>query len=221
MEELNRTILTFPLQHSDKVDCPHPVPHNFAIRGTIGGNGHENHTLLRLLPVFIVSRVPEGDKFWEVLMDLKDIVELAVSHKFTDDTIQYLTCKVTDHRQLLQEVFPNLRLRPKHHYIEHYPHLIKRFGPLVHLWTMRFEGKHKVFKKIVHDTHNCKNVLKTLAERHQSIMAFYLSSPRFFRPPVQTSKVESVFVESLPADTRVHIKHHKQQYCKWHKTSKH
>lgn len=66
---------------------------------------------------------------------------------------------------------------------------------------MRFEGEHKVFKKIVRDTNNYKNVLKTLAERHQNMMAFYLSSQRFFKPPVQTSNVESIFIESLPIDT--------------------
>lgn len=96
-------------------------------------------------------------------MELKDIVELAGSHTFTDNTIQYMASKILDHRQLLQEVFPSLRLRPKHHYIEHYPCLMKCFCPLVHLWTMRFEGKHKFFNKIVRDTHNYTNVLKTLA----------------------------------------------------------
>lgn len=94
LNDLNRAIRSFPFQHSDKVDRPHPVPQNFASRGTIGGNGHENHTLLRLLPVLIGSRVPEGDKSWEVLMDLKDIVELAVSHTFTDETIQYMASKI-------------------------------------------------------------------------------------------------------------------------------
>lgn len=105
---------------------------------------HENHALLRLLPLLIGSKVPERDTFWEVLMDLKDVVQLTMSH--SDETIQYMACKILDHRQLFQEVFPNVRFRPKHHYIEHYPHLIKCFGPLVHLWTMRFEGKQKVFK---------------------------------------------------------------------------
>lgn len=205
LEDLNRAMQSFPFQHSDKLDRPHSIPQNFASRGTIGGNGHENHTLLRLLPVLIGAKVPEGDKFWEVLMELKDIVELALSHTHTDETIQYMACKILDHRQLLQEVFPSLRLRPKHHFIEHYPHLIKCFGPLVHFWTMRFEGKHKVFKKIVNDTRNYKNVLKTLAERHQNMMAFYLSSSRFFKPAVQASKVESVFVESLPTDTHALI----------------
>ncbi|CAI5678290.1 unnamed protein product [Oreochromis niloticus] len=205
LEDLNRAILRFPYQHSDKVDRPHSIPSNFARRGTIGGNGHENHALLRLLPLLIGSKVPERDAFWEVLMDLKDVVQLAMSHTFSDETIQYMACKILDHRQLFQEVFPNVRFRPKHHYIEHYPHLIKCFGPLVHLWTMRFEGKHKVFKKIIHDTHNYKNVLKTLAERHQSMMPFYLSSSKFFKPPVQTSKMESLYISSLPADTQSFI----------------
>lgn len=92
-----------------------------------------------------------------------------------------MACKISDHRQLLQEVFPNFRLQPEQNYIEHYPHLIKCFSPLVHLWTMRFEGKHKVLKKIVREAHNYKNMLKMLAEGHQNMMTFYLSSPQFFK----------------------------------------
>lgn len=69
---------------------------------------------------------------------------------------------------------------------------------------MRFEGKHRVFKKIIHDTNNFKNVLKTCAERHQ-MMTFLLSSPRFLRPPVQTSKIHSVFIDSLPSDVHASI----------------
>jgi len=37
------------------------------------------------------------------------------------------------------------------------------------------------------------------------MMAFYMSSPRFLKPPVQTSKVESLFVQSLPTDTHALI----------------
>lgn len=109
------------------------------------------------------------------------VVDLSLCNSFDDATLQYFACKISDHRQLLQEVFPNFVLRPKHHYDEHYPHLIKCLGPLVHFWTMRFEGKHKVFKKIVHDANNFKNILKMLAERHQKQMAYYLSSPAFFK----------------------------------------
>lgn len=39
LEELNKVILWFPDQHSDRVDRPHLGSQNFASQGTIGGNG--------------------------------------------------------------------------------------------------------------------------------------------------------------------------------------
>ena len=54
-------------------------------------------------------------------MDLKDIVELSLSTTFTEGTICFIQSKITDHRQVLSEVFPQFTLKPKHHYIEHYP----------------------------------------------------------------------------------------------------
>lgn len=79
--------------------------------------GTRTHTLLRLLPVLIGSEVPEGDEHWEVLIDLKDIVELALCRTFTDSDLEDMAGKIEDHRQLLQESLSNLPLQPKHHYI--------------------------------------------------------------------------------------------------------
>ena len=80
-EDLHKAIRSFPYQHSDKVDRPHPIPMTFSSRGTVGGNGHENHAYVRLLPVLIGHKIPEGDRFF------------AVSHKFTEDTLQYMSWK--------------------------------------------------------------------------------------------------------------------------------
>lgn len=91
---------------------------------TIGGNEHENATLLILLPLLIGSK----------------------------------------------NTFPDFRLSPKRHYVKHYLNLIKCFGPLVHVWTVRFEAKHCFYKTVVHGSQISKNILKTLAIRHQHIM---------------------------------------------------
>ncbi|KAK7921877.1 hypothetical protein WMY93_008779 [Mugilogobius chulae] len=144
---LNNAIKTFPYTHTDKTNQPQPIPKTFHAKGTIGGNGHENWTLLRLLPLMIGRYIPEGDETWEVILCLKDVLELAMSTKFTEDTIDYLNIKLSEHRALLKSAFPNYKLRPKHHYLEHYPSLICVFGPLADVWTMRFEGKHKFFKE--------------------------------------------------------------------------
>lgn len=37
-------------------------------------------------------------------------------------------------------------LKPKHHFLVHYPTAIKKCGPLKYLWCMRFEAKHKESK---------------------------------------------------------------------------
>lgn len=136
--------------------------------------------------------IPEGDQAWEILMLLKDILELVMSSHFTDELLHFLDCKISEHRELLQETFPNYKLRPKHHFIEHYPQMIKIFGPLVDVWMMRFEGKHKFFQKVVHDTRNFKNVAHTLAVRHQKMMAFHLDSSTFFKPPLDIDKARSI-----------------------------
>ena len=44
----------------------------------------------------------------------------------------------------------------------------------MHLWAMRFEGKHKEFKSAARGT-SFKNILKTLAQHHQRLMSYNLS----------------------------------------------
>lgn len=127
----------------------------------------------------IGDHVLENEPAWEILMDLKDITEIVVSAKFSETSLNYLESKIADHRSLLLETFPDLHLHPKHHYLEHYPHLIRCFSPLVELWTMRFEPKHSFFKKVVRDTQNFKNILVSLASKHQLMVAYHLDSNLF------------------------------------------
>lgn len=67
----------------------------------------------------------------QILLDLKDIVELVVAPTHTDESIAYLEGNISEHRQKYRELFPSVQLLPKHHYLEHYPQLIRMSGPLV------------------------------------------------------------------------------------------
>lgn len=64
------------------------------------------------------------------------------------------------------------------HYLCHYPELITQFGPLIHLWTMRFESKQTYFKQYVRKRHNFKNLCATLVER---LLQVYLSAENLFQ----------------------------------------
>lgn len=135
---------------------------------------HENWTLLRLLPLMIGSAIPEQEPSWEILIDLKEIVEIIVSTTLSEEILCYLENKISDHRKLLIVPFPAFKLFPKHHFSEHYVHLVHCFGPLVDLWTIRFESKHNFFKKVVHDVLSFKNVLLTLSTKHQQMTDTFL-----------------------------------------------
>lgn len=141
LDKLNESIQKFPYKWTDKSNCPHAIPRTFMLKKSIGGNAHENWSLLRLLPLLIGHLVPPDEPVWQVILDLKDIVELVVAPVHTTQSIAFLEAKICDHRARLQEVFPGLKLLPKHHFVEHYPQMIRFFGPLVGLWTMRFEAK--------------------------------------------------------------------------------
>lgn len=117
--------------------------------------------------------------------------------QFSDESIAYIESKISDHRQRYQEVFPNKKLLPKHHYIEHYPQLIKLLGPLVGLWTIRFEAKHSFFKKVMKHTSCFKNVPLSLAVKHQIMIGYHLSSPNIDKPVLDVSDVSTVLFDVL------------------------
>uniref|UniRef100_A0A8C6LRA2 Uncharacterized protein n=1 Tax=Nothobranchius furzeri TaxID=105023 RepID=A0A8C6LRA2_NOTFU len=81
-------------------------------------------------------------------------------------------------------MFPDQSLKPKHHYVLHYPSLILKFGPLIRLWTLRFESKHSYFKECARKMHNFLHLSKTLAERHQLLQS-YLGCGQLFPPLIQ------------------------------------
>ena len=217
LETLNKSILHFPYKWADKTNRPHAIPHTFSTRKRIGGNAHENWALLRLLPFIIGHLVPEDEMAWQILLDLKDIVELVVAPTHTDESIAYFEGKISEHRQKYQELFPDVKLLPKHHYLEHYPQLIRMFGPLVGLWTMRFEAKHSFFKQVVRHTNCFKNVPFSLAIKHQLMISYHLRSSSFEKTALEITNVSTVPVDVLkqeiaqtieqnfPGTTEVHL----------------
>lgn len=94
-DDLNKAILSLHYKWSGKTNKPHIVPKSFLARKTIGGNTHENLSLLRLLPFLIGQYVPENEPAWRVLLPLIDIVDLVVApvHK---ESISYLESKIVE-----------------------------------------------------------------------------------------------------------------------------
>ena len=87
-------------------------------------------------------------------------------------------------------MFPEHKLTTKHHFLSHYPYLIKCFGPLRHLWTLRFESKHRYFKSIIRHSPNYKNVLYSLSNKHQLLQILNTSSEVLFSDTIKCDGAE-------------------------------
>jgi len=70
--------------------------------------------------------------------------------------------------------FSSETVKPKMHFLVHYGHQCRMFGPLVHSWSFRFEGKHGFFKDLTNRMKCRKNVLLSLAKKHQYYQSWHL-----------------------------------------------
>ncbi len=72
------------------------------------------------------------------------------------------------------------------------PRVYAKLGPLVHVWSMRYEAKHKFFKSSLK---NFKNITKSFAKKHQIAVAYHwesLSSKGIESGPIKLKKLTDV-----------------------------
>uniref|UniRef100_A0A1A8BQ80 Uncharacterized protein n=1 Tax=Nothobranchius kadleci TaxID=1051664 RepID=A0A1A8BQ80_NOTKA len=180
--ELNRAVAKFKHIGSDALSKPCEVKTG----QRLAGSAAQNQCLLRLLPLYIGEKIkdPVDNEVWQLCLKLRDIVELVCAPQISHNDIAYLKIMIEEYIYLRHSMFPDKALKPKHHYLPHYPELILHFGPLIHLWTLRFKSKHSYFKQCSRKVHNFVNLCKTLAERHQLLQS-YLLAGQTFPPTIQ------------------------------------
>ena len=112
--------------------------------------------LLRILPVMVGDIVDHTDKVWKLLLLLRQLVEYICAPKISVEQVCYLNVLIQEYLELRSELFPDQRLKPKHHYLLHYPRLMIEFDPLIRLWTLRFKN-HSYFKQATRSMENFKD----------------------------------------------------------------
>lgn len=170
-QHLNRSMAQFKFLANDANNKPNEVSPNAE---RLSGHAVQNWYLCRLLPILIGNKIIDfDDVVWQLFLQLREIVERVCAPKISLSQVAYLKVLIEEYLQSRQDVFSDQKLKPKHHYLAHYPSLILQFGPLIRLWTLRFESKHTYFKQCARKLHNFKNLCSTLAERHQLLQAYF------------------------------------------------
>lgn len=167
----------------------------------IPGCAYENLYFIIVFPLFMLTHSFDMESnAWILFISILEIVRLVCSLKISEDEILYLTHAIKEFIEYRKVVFPDNPFKPKHHYVYHYPSLIRQFGPLSKLWTLRFENKHQFFKRVANRCKNHRNITKTLATRHQLHQASLINDR--FPPEISCNKAcefdQSMFNIALP-----------------------
>ncbi|KAK3929621.1 Zinc finger protein 76 [Frankliniella fusca] len=162
---LKTRIETFQYSSMDLRDKP-VAPCEDAKR--VVGGAWQVWTLLRLYPLIIGDKIKDvADPAWRAILKLIEIMEMVTAPSIHFTYVAHLQLVIDEYLSLRVSSLPDQKLRPKHHYLTHYPKLITELGNLMKCWTLRFESKHSFFKKIMRVLKNFKNVTYSLAEKHQ------------------------------------------------------
>lgn len=84
-------------------------------------NAARNWCLIRFLPLIFGHMVPHGDSCWDLLLNLKDCVDQIFCPIFTSTSAVGLSHVLQENLQRFKELFPNDRVKPKQHFMVHYP----------------------------------------------------------------------------------------------------
>lgn len=110
---------------------------------SVGLNATQSWCVLRNIPLIFGDVIERGNRHWSLLLILLQIVNIVFSPVLSDGLVCYLKHLICDHHALFKSLFPDKNLIPMHHFMLHYPRCIRKIGPLLHVWCMRFEAKHR------------------------------------------------------------------------------
>lgn len=115
----------------------------------------------KYLGLIIGDLVPKDSEIWELYIILNKILNIVTAESIGPDCHIILKSLIDEHHQLYMKVM-DTNLKPKHHHLLHYPMVMKKVGPLINIWSMRYEAKHREFKTAAQAITSRKNICYTL-----------------------------------------------------------
>jgi hypothetical protein len=137
--------------------------------------------------------------YLELLLLLEEMTDIVFAPVLTDSLLSYFATLITSFLTKFKELYPDLSIRPKMHFLIHYPSIIKKNGPTKNYWCMSYERLNGALKVPSHIMKNFQNPLATLSYRRQCAALHLLLEGRnnrdFVSYPSQATEIvtESIF----------------------------
>lgn len=168
LDSINAGIQCFSYSPVDVRDKPCPITVN-----TLSSNDNKLKqssgqmlVFMKIFP-FIVNSI-STNVYVQFIIGLLEISQIIFSPVIAIETLEKLRRMIEQHLKQFTNLFPANNITPKQHYMIHFPSQIEALGPLRRHMCMRFESKHRFFKKWSSKL-NYKNICKSLVQHNQIV----------------------------------------------------
>ncbi len=137
LNTLNKMLTEFKYGDIDKGNAPITIHETRLKAKHLKMTASEMMCFARHLGLMIGDLVPHDDPVWEFYQTAMEFVDLCYLPNYSESDLGRLENVIAIKSQMFTTLF-NQTLKPKHHFSTHYPNIIRAYGPLRYLQTIRY-----------------------------------------------------------------------------------
>lgn len=134
-------------------------------------------TFVRYFGLMMGDLIPRSDEHYELYISLREVSDILFAPYVTTYDSNSLVEKIKNVHDLYKQFYG--KLKPKMHFLTHYPRNLLNNGPPTNFWGMRFESSHRSIKANALASKNTRNLLKTIATKQAFKMCKMMHSLQY------------------------------------------
>lgn len=148
-------------------------------------------------PLFVGDLVPEDNLVWIFAIKMIQMIDLQLQSQFNIQKIIHLRSLISSLNQMYTDIFKD-SLKPKHHFLVHYPTVIQNSGPVRYLSCFRFESMHRSLKLYTNNTTSRINIVWSIGVKLQFKNAYRTIQKKGFENTLNVSHLTKLYLKDEP-----------------------
>jgi hypothetical protein len=169
LDYLNSKIKCFNYGNLCNKNKPASITKEHLQRGYLRMSASESYLFVCTLRFYVGHLVPLDNTEWQLYVKLLEISDIIFNNCIPKEMLLSLKVLIREHNEMFIDIFGPLK--PKFHFLLHYPTIIINSGPLTTFSSIRYESKHSELKCIIKNSKCRKNIPLSLAKRYQMKMS--------------------------------------------------
>ncbi|KAJ1521818.1 hypothetical protein ONE63_003453 [Megalurothrips usitatus] len=182
-DELNHRIVFFDYGPCGSNRIP-LITYDLNSRSKLKMNGCETILFVKFFALLVGDRVLHDDPYWKLYLKLRELMDICFSkvvHEISCITLE----TVVDELNKMYVAVTKDNLKPKFHFLVHYPRIVKECGPLEGMSTKRLESNHRSLAIPAKATTSRTNPVKTMAIKNQLNLCYrFMCGESLLKAPV-------------------------------------